>query len=47
MAKRYVRKFDKGVALTQKGQQVTEEYLDRVLQEFETPVRPTGTVDGS
>ncbi len=47
MAKRYVRKFDKGFALTPEGQQVTKEYLDRVLQEFETPVRPTGAVDGS
>jgi len=47
MAKGYVRKFEKGFALTQKGQQVTKEYLDRVLQEFETPVRPTGAVDGS
>jgi hypothetical protein len=47
MAKGYVRKFDKGFALTQEGQRVTKEYLDGVLQEFETPVRREGAVDGS
>jgi len=47
MAKGYVRKFEKGFALTQEGQRVTKEYLDRVLQEFETPVRATVAVDGS
>jgi len=47
MAKRYVRKFDKGFALTQEGKRVTKEYLDRVLQEFETDVRLEGAVDGS
>ncbi len=47
MAKGYVRKFDKGYALTQEGQRVTKEYLDRVLEGFETPVRREGAVDGA
>jgi hypothetical protein len=47
MAKGYVRKFDKGFALTQEGQRITKEYLDRVLQEFETPLRREEAVDGS
>lgn len=47
MAKGYVRRFDKGFALTQEGQRVTKEYLDRVLQDSETPVRPIGAGDVS
>ena len=47
MAKGYVRRFDKGFALTQEGQRVTKEYLDRLLQDSETPVRPIGAGDVS
>jgi len=47
MAKGYVRRFDKGFALTQEGQRVTKEYLDRVLQDSETPYRPIGAGDVS
>ena len=46
IAKGYVRKFDKGFALTKQGQRITKEYLDRVLQELETPSRQEGAVDG-
>lgn len=48
MAKGYVRKFDKGFALTQKGSRSQKSTLtESYLEEFETPVRPTGAVDGS
>ena len=47
IAKGYVRKFEKGFALTQEGQRVTKEYLDRVLQELEKHERPAGAVDAS
>ena len=47
LGRRFQGKFDKGFALTQEGQRVTKEYLDRVLQEFETGGQREGAVDGS
>jgi hypothetical protein len=37
LAKEYVRKVDKGFALTQEGQRITREYILGVLQGLETP----------
>lgn len=37
MAKGYVRKIDKGFALTLEGKRVTKEYILGVLQSFDTP----------
>lgn len=45
IAKGYVRKFEKGFALTPEGKRVTREYLERVLREFETPIRRDGADD--
>lgn len=38
IAKGYVQKLGKGFALTKEGQLVTKEYLESVLQEFDTQV---------
>ncbi len=47
MAKGYVRKVDKGFALSQEGRRVTKEYVVGVLQGLDTPVprRQEGAVE--